>query len=186
MTITKSKQIISLALLLGFITLAHASLSLAAVDDEARAPELPAGCEQLAAPEGYKVSSHVYAVGVQIYRWNGSTWAFIGPEANLYASPNFRGHVGTHYSGPRWESNSGSIIAATAASAIPCTPDPTAIPWLRLTAESSVGPGIYEGVKYVQRINTNGGIRPTVPGTVVGQEARIPYTTEYYFYKEQD
>ena len=42
--------------------------------------------------------------------------------------------------------------------------------------------GILDGVTYIQRINTVGGIRPA-PGTVVGEEARIPYTTEYYFYK---
>jgi hypothetical protein len=39
-------------------------------------------------------------------------------------------------------------------------------------------------VTFIQRINTAGGIRPTTPGTTVGDEVRIPYTTEYYFYKE--
>jgi hypothetical protein len=45
-------------------------------------------------------------------------------------------------------------------------------------------PGILDGVTFIQRINTAGGIRPTTPGTTVGDEVRIPYTTEYYFYKE--
>jgi hypothetical protein len=156
------------------------------LDNTDRQPVLPAGCEQLAPPEGNKVAFHVYAVGVQIYRWDGATWAFIAPEAGLFASRNFRGLVGTHYAGPTWETNSGSLVVSSGTTAIPCTPDPTAVPWLRLTAISSDGPGILKGVTYIQRINTVGGVRPTEPGTVIGQEARIPYTTEYYFYKAEN
>ena len=186
MNIIKIKRSVWLAILLGIIGLGHGSLSIALAEAADRnEPELPAACSQLAVPEGHKVARHVYALGVQIYTWNGTAWAFVGPEANLYASANLRGQVGTHYVGPTWESNSGSLVVASGATAIPCTPDPTAIPWLRLAAVSSSGPGIFDGVTYVQRVNTKGGLRPTVPGTVIGQEARIPYTTEYYFYKEQ-
>ena len=184
MNIMKTKQIIGLAFVLGAIALGHAMATLATAQDVIPAPVLPAGCELLVAPEGHEVASRVYAVGVQIYRWNGSSWAFVAPEAGLFASKNYRGLIGTHYGGPTWESVSESMVASSATTAIPCTPDPTAIPWLRLTALSSSGPGIFEGVSYIQRVNTVGGIRPVEPGTVVGQEARIPYTTEYYFYKE--
>lgn len=187
MNIMRTKQIVALALLLGVITLGHASVTLAvSIDDSLQAPELPAGCEQLAPPAGNVLAYRVYAVGVQIYRWNGSAWGFVAPEAGLFANKNYRGLVGTHYAGPKWESNSGSLVESSGTTAIPCTPDPTAIPWLRLTAISSNGPGIFDGVTYIQRVNTVGGIRPTEPGTVVGQEARIPYTTEYYFYKLED
>ena len=183
MNIMKFKQIIALAIMLSVVTLGHASVTLAvSVDGSIPAPVLPAGCEALAAPAGHEVAFRVYAVGVQIYRWNGTSWALVAPEANLFASPNYRGLVGTHYGGPTWESNSGSMVVSSATTAVPCTPDPTAIPWLRLTATSSNGPGVLDGVKYIQRVNTVGGLRPA-PGTTVGQEARIPYTTEYYFYK---
>jgi hypothetical protein len=184
MFIMKTKQIIGLVMVLGVIAFGHAMATFAAAQDGGQpAPALPAGCEQLAAPEGHQVAYRVYAVGVQIYRWNGSAWAFVAPEAGLFASKNYRGVVGTHYGGPTWESNSGSMVASLGTTAIPCTPDPTAIPWLRLTAISSNGPGIFDGVTYIQRVNTVGGIRPTEPGTI-NQEVRIPYTTEYYFYKE--
>jgi hypothetical protein len=184
MYIMKIKQIIVLTAMLAIIAISHASATVsAAIDDDARAPELPAGCEQIAVPDGHEVAFHVYALGVQVYRWNGTAWAFVGPEADLFASHRFRGKVGTHYGGPTWESNSGSLVIAT--TPVPCTPDPTAIPWLRLTAASSHGPGIFDGVTYIQRINTVGGLRPTAPGTVLDQEARVPYTTEYYFYKER-
>ena len=184
MYIMKTKQIIGTAALLAVIAFSHVSITLAlSLDDANQAPVLPAGCEQLAPPAGHQVAYRVFAVGVQIYRWSGTSWDFVAPEANLFANANFRGLVGSHYGGPTWETNSGSLVVSAGTTAIPCTPDPTAIPWLRLTAVSSSGPGILDGVTYIQRTNTVGGIRPAA-GTVVGQEARIPYTTEYYFYKE--
>jgi hypothetical protein len=183
MNIMNTKQIIATALLV-VTALGHASVSFAlSIDDSIQPPALPAGCEQLAAPAGNEVAFRVYAVGVQIYRWTGTAWGFVAPEAVLFASENYRGQVGSHYGGPTWESNSGSLVASSATTAIPCTPDPTAIPWLRLTAISSTGPGVFDGVTYIQRINTVGGLKPATSGTTVGEVARIPYTTEYYFYK---
>ncbi len=187
MNIINTKQIIRIALMIGVVAVGHAAASFAIAQEVgAAAPELPVGCEQLAAPEGHRVALSVYAVGVQIYRWNGTTWAFVAPEAGLFANKNYRGLIGTHYGGPTWESNSGSLVISSGTTAVPCTPDPTAVPWLRLTAVSSSGPGIFDGVTYIQRVNTVGGVRPAEPGIEIGQEARVPYTTEYYFYKQVD
>lgn len=184
MNIMKIKQVIGLGVMLGVIALGHGSVTFAvALDDYNQVPVLPAGCEQLAVPAGNHVAYRVYAVGVQVYLWNGTAWAFVGPEAGLFANKNYRGLVGSHYGGPTWETNSGSLVVSSGTTAVPCTPDPTAIPWLRLTAVSSSGPGIFDEVTYIQRVNTIGGVRPAEAGTEVGQEARIPYTTEYYFYK---
>jgi hypothetical protein len=130
---------------------------------------------------GNKVAFHVYASGVQVYRWTGTNWAFVGPVANLFADHNYRGQVGTHYAGPTWESNSGSKVVARRLEG--CSPDPSAIPWLLLETVSSDGPGIFNGVTYVQRVNTRGGLAPTTPGSFAGEEAKVPYTTEYYFYR---
>lgn len=179
MHITKLKRIIAHALLLAVVGLASAPATLAS--DDNRAPELPAGCEHLQVPEGNKVSFHVYATGVQVYRWSGTAWDFDGPVASLFAADNYRGLVGTHYRGPTWESNSGSMVVGKGA--VPCTPDPSAIPWLRLEAASTDGNGIFSRVTYIQRVNTTGGLRPTAPGSTVGEEKRVPYTTEYYFYR---
>lgn len=147
-----------------------------------RAPVLPAGCEKLVAPPaGSTLAFHAYARGVQIYRWNGTTWAFVAPRADLFADANERGRIGTHYAGPKWESVSGSIVAASAVDR--CTPDASAIPWLRLAATSAEGPGIFARVATVQRVNTVGGTVPAVSGTFVGEEAEVPYTAEYYFWR---
>jgi hypothetical protein len=145
-----------------------------------RAPDL-GDCEELTVPAGNKVSHVLYADGVQIYRWTGTSWAFVAPEAELYANAGYTGNVGFHYGGPTWESNSGSKVVGTVLER--CTPDPTAIPWLLLKAVSSKGPGIFQKVTYIQRVNTVGGIAPAAPGNAVGDEVRVPYTTLYYFYR---
>ena len=146
-----------------------------------RAPGLPTNCASIEVPEGNKVDFHVYAVGVQIYRWDGSAWAFVAPAAVLYANAEQDGEVGTHYAGPTWESNSGSKVVGRRIAG--CAPDATAIPWLLLQTVTAEGPGIFHRVTYVQRVNTAGGLAPAAPGTVTGAVQQVPYTAEYFFYR---
>jgi hypothetical protein len=146
-----------------------------------RAVDLGA-CAYLGAPEGSKLVSRVYAKGVQIYHWTGTGWSFDGPSAVLSADPMGRSVVGTHYAGPTWESNSGGKVVGTLRDK--CTTNPDAVPWLSLDAVST-GPGIFHRVKFIQRVNTVGGIAPSNPGSTPGEEARVPYTTEYLFYRTQ-
>ena len=151
--------------------------------DDNRAPELIV-CSDLRVPAGNKVISHLYAKGVQIYRWDGSAWVFVAPVATLFADANYHGQVGIHYRGPTWEHNSGSIVKA--GNPLPCIADPTAIPWLRLDAVSTSGPGIFSSVTFVQRVNTTGGLKPATPGSFEGESVEVPYTAEYYFYRADD
>jgi hypothetical protein len=92
--------------------------------------------------------------------------------------------VGTHFAGPTWESNSGSKVVGQRLAA--CTPDPNSIPWLLLAAASTRGPGVFDGVTFVQRVNTVGGKAPSAPGANVGDEVQVPYTAEYSFYSDSD
>jgi hypothetical protein len=134
--------------------------------------------------EGHRVSSVAYAEGVQIYRWNGTAWVFVAPEAFLYSGDDEDAEVvGTHYAGPTWESNSGSYVVAALVDKV--TPDPTAIPWLLLKAKTSSGPGIFNNVTFIQRLFTTGGLMPSEPGEEIGEEMRVPYTAWYFFYKKQ-
>jgi hypothetical protein len=146
-----------------------------------RAPDLPPVCARIEVPGGNKVCFHAYAAGVQIYRWDGSAWAFVAPAAVLYANAGYNEEVGTHYAGPTWESNSGSKVVARRIDG--CTPDATAIPWLLLQTVTAQGPGIFHRVTYVQRVNTVGGLAPVAPGSFVGEEAQVPYAAEYVFYR---
>jgi hypothetical protein len=145
-----------------------------------RAPEL-GGCQKLQAPAGSKLAYHVYASGVQIYQWNGAAWSLLGPSATLSADPEGNSTVGTHYAGPTWESNSGSKVVGAVVDR--CTASPNAVPWLLLRAVSSEGPGVLRGVTSIQRVNTVGGNPPSTPGLVIGEEARVQYAAEYFFYR---
>jgi hypothetical protein len=150
--------------------------------EDARSPELPLPlCEDIQPPAGHRVSFRAYAIGVQIYVWSGTEWVFKAPEAVLYAEPNLQGEIGIHYAGPRWEANDGSVVAGS--SPVRCFPDETAIPWLRLNATPLSSHGLFSGVTYIQRVNTTGGLAPAFAGSAIGEEARISYTAEYYFYR---
>jgi hypothetical protein len=146
-------------------------------------PELPPQCSSIQVEEGNKLAFHVYARGVQIYRWNGQSWDFVAPRATLYAEDQYFGEVGTHYAGPKWESKSGSIVEGRRVQGTGCTPDPSAIAWLLLSKYDTSGAGVFASVTFVQRVNTTGGLAPTVFGTFVGEVKEVPYTAEYYFYK---
>jgi hypothetical protein len=64
-----------------------------------------------------------------------------------------------------------------------CTPDSTAIAWLLLQSTETSGPGIFDGITFIQRVNTVGGVPPSDPGTSVGELKEVNYTAEYYFYR---
>ena len=140
-------------------------------------------CDSVQVDAGNTLALRVYALGVQVYKWNGVSWVFVEPVATLFANSRYQGEVGTHYVGPTWESNSGSKVVAARVPGTGCTPDSTAIPWLKLQKVTADGPGIFGSVTFIQRVNTTGGIAPAAPGTSIGEVKEVPYTAEYYFYR---
>ena len=161
----------ALALLLG------GGLAALAAGNDNRAPEVP---DDIVVPAGNKVHFHGFGVGVQIYTWNGTSWGTAVPEATLF---NANSIVAIHFAGPTWQSNSGStVVGALPPKAV--TVDPNAIPWLRLDAKSPEGPGIFANTTFIQRVNTAGGKAPSTDGAFVGQVARVPYTADYFFYRQ--
>ncbi len=149
-------------------------------DQAFRAAEL-GSCTNLLPPAGSRLSFHTYAKGDQIYRWNGTSWGFVAPSALLYADAGFTGVVGDHYAGPSWRSNSGSLVVGAVLDR--CDSPSGSIQWLILRAVSAEGPGIFAGTTRIQRVNTTGGTAPATAGSFIGQEIRVPYTAEYFFYK---
>ena len=148
-----------------------------------RTPNL-GSCQNLRVEAGNRVALHAYAEGVQIYRWSGTSWVFVAPEAQLFPDDDAQTPAfGIHYARPTWESASGSTVRGTVIDR--CTSDPSAIPWLLLGVVASDGPGIFADTTFIQRLNTTGGNAPSVSGSFVGEEARVPYTADYYFYKAQ-
>jgi hypothetical protein len=180
----KIKSPIALVVLLGATGLATASMMTPRAVDNDQTLVLPSPlCDGVQVPAGNKVSFHVYARGVQIYRWDGTAWVLVAPSATLFANADYTAQVGIHYAGPTWESNSGSLVRATRITG--CTPDPTAIAWLRLQSVTTSGPGVFGSVTWIQRVNTQGGLAPASPGDSIGASVEVPYTAEYYFYREE-
>lgn len=179
------KGALRLLVLLTVVGLALQPTSIARADNT-NGPELPAQCGSIQVPAGHKQSFHVFARGVQVYIWNGSSWSFDAPRAGLFAEANFFGEVGTHYRGPNWESKSGSRVKAVRVPDTGCTPDPSAIAWLLLVSTETNGPGIFNRTTYIQRVNTTGGLTPTDPGLSIGEVKEVPYTAEYYFYRAEN
>jgi hypothetical protein len=179
------KSIAVIGLLLSFVSAGVASAY------DRRAPDVP---YSLQVPAGGKVSFHAYAIGVQIYTATPSladptklVWTFTGPEAVLLDADGVV--VGSHYAyagptRPAWRSESGSLVVG-ARTVPPVTVDADSIPWLVLDAVLTEGPGIFKRTTHIQRVNTVGGLAPVVPPVQLGQEVRVPYTAEYYFYRTQ-
>jgi len=160
----------SLALLL-----AGGFTALAGTDN--RAPEVPV---DIAVSSTNKVHFHGFAIGFQIYTWNGSSWGPAVPMATLFDDEG--NIVATHFAGPRWKSNSGSIVLGAVVQPT-VTVDTNSIPWVRLRAVTAEGPGIFADTTFIQRVNTAGGKAPLVDGAFVGQVAQVPYIADYFFYR---
>lgn len=177
-----TKRIIGLVISLAIFVIGSAASPFVRGGEPSDSPTLPSPlCDDVNTPAGNDAFFHVYARGLQIYRWTGTAWA-VTPSATLYSDAGYHGQVGTHYAGPTWESNSGSFVKA--ARRKDCTPDSNSIPWLLLQATSTSGPGVFSAVTYVQRVNTTGGLAPTTPGSYINESVEVPYTAEYYFYRE--
>jgi hypothetical protein len=130
----------------------------------------------------------VQATGVQIYECTSSSddperfeWKFKAPEALLRdrAGNTF----GRHYAGPTWEADDGSKVVGEV-KARDDGPDANAIPWLLLSATSTSGQGALGRTESIQRLHTSGGRAPTggCDQRVIGEEVRVPYKADYYFY----
>jgi hypothetical protein len=177
-------RVIQLLVLIAVVVLALKPATATAFDNN-NGPDLPSGCSSIAVDEGHKLIFHVYAKGVQVYKWNGTSWVFDQPRASLFAEGNFFGEVGSHYKGPNWESKSGSRVTAQRVTDTGCAPDSSAIAWLLLKSTETTGPGIFKDVTFIQRTNTTGGLAPADPG-LLNEVKEVPYTAEYYFYRAEN
>jgi len=126
--------------------------------------------------------------GVQIYECRQSpqgaphfAWTLQAPAADL--ADRSGKDVGRHYEGPTWEANDGSKVVGELVARDP-GPVPSAVPWLLLRATSTAGKGMFAKVRFIQRLNTVGGLPPQggCDSAHVGQRTRVAYSADYYFY----
>jgi hypothetical protein len=159
------------------LTLAAISLAITAVPSLAAKPEhIPL---ELQVPDGHRLVLSALGRGVQIYDCPAGAWVLREPAAAILRGGRT---VALHYAGPTWQSvKDGSKVVATGARVVVAAPHPERdIPWLRLET-TGTGPGLFEQVDYVQRLETRGGVTPT-GACQAGASVAVPYTATYNFW----
>ncbi len=133
-------------------------------------------------------TTHVVAAlkasGTQIYVCKRDAnqqlaWVFKAPSADLYDASGQL--VVKHSAGPTWQATDGSKITGKVLQQAPNPDQSDSIPLLLLQATNAGGAGLLATVRYVQRLETQGGLAPGGPCTQEGEEGRSPYLAEYLF-----
>jgi hypothetical protein len=180
MALPRSRRLLAAA-----VIAAAAALSPQAANAGPPAPTVP---PEIAVEDGHKLLLVGLAVGVQLYKCNatanGYRWSFAGPRAELYDDNGKL--ITTHFGGPTWQATDGSRTVGTLVRPAPV--DPTAIPWLLLSAKGTAGADgdRLAGTTFIQRIATTGGLIPPAGECnteTAGDENEVPYTADYYFWK---
>ena len=108
-------------------------------------------------------------------------WVFVGPAAQL---KDASGKVVGKYYGPpaTWEANDGSKVSGKQLAVAPNQPG--SIPLQLVKADPAVGAGAMQGVSYIQRLKTVGGVAPSAACTTAtkGSKQVVAYSADYVFY----
>jgi Protein of unknown function (DUF3455) len=151
---------------------------------EDNGPKIP---DNLKIPEGNVLLFKTQAEGVQLYvseEVDGKLiWKFKAPLAFLSQDGK---KMGYHYAGPTWEAGDGSKVqidkSQEPAKAKPADPKRD-VPWLRIKVKPTGGiKGKFSPVTYILRLETEGGVAPSVKAARAGMEVGIPYKATYYFF----
>ena len=173
-------------------------------------PPLPPGLAPV--PAGNKLFLGTHAVGTQNYVCKpsgaGVAYVLFTPQATLFSEDG--GQVITHYNSPNpFEPNTDPKVVADGAIRVTWQDKDSSIVWARLhQPNGSVTvdrdavawllldmTGVQEGptggdkltkTTFIQRLNTTGGLAPSTGCsslTDVGNQAFVPYTADYFFYK---
>jgi hypothetical protein len=125
-----------------------------------------------------KIVAALRGVGKQVYECNSTGgYTLREPVAVLYGPRGVPAAI--HGLGPFWANLDGSKVVGTSPVSAPSPGGPSNIPWLLVTAASNAGPGVFSNVKFIQRLDTRGGVAPTTRCT--GPVA-VDYSADYVFW----
>lgn len=151
-----------------------------------KAPDTPAA---VTVPAGHKLTMTTVGTGDITYECRvkanmpgAHEWVFVAPDAVL---TDMKGAtVGKYYGGPTWESKDGSKVTGKQLAVSP-SPTPGSIPLQLVQANPATGNGVMNGVTYIQRLNTKGGVAPAdvCDASTVGSKKVVKYQSDYLFYK---
>lgn len=107
-------------------------------------------------------------------------WVFVAPVATLYGAD--KSTVGKYYGGPTWEAADGSKVSGKQLAVAPAGPGN--IPLQLVKTDPAMGAGAMQGLSYIQRLNTRGGVAPamTCDAAAKGQRQQVKYAADYAFY----
>ncbi len=140
-------------------------------------------------PTGNTVAMETTGVGEITYQCSAKKdmagqfeWVFVGPDAALMDRSGKT--VGKYYGPPAtWESMDGSKLTATQLAVAPAGTGN--IPSQLVKANPAMGSGMMNGVTYIQRVATKGGVAPDEPCSdkIIGSKRVVKYSADYIFYK---
>ncbi|MGJ7493915.1 DUF3455 domain-containing protein [Variovorax sp. RT4R15] len=140
-------------------------------------------------PAGHMVAMETVGAGDITYECRAKAnmpgeyeWFFVGPDAKLMDRKGAQ--VGKYYGPPAtWESMDGSKVTAVQ---VAVAPNGTGnIPYQLVKANPAMGAGRMQGVSYIQRVATQGGVAPAAPcaAASMGQKQVVKYQADYIFYR---
>jgi Protein of unknown function (DUF3455) len=177
-----SLGIVSLAALLGACAMGSGGMQAKAFDQSV----LPTAVQ---VPAGHKVAMETVGTGLITYECRTKAnmadayeWAFVGPDAKLLDRSGKE--VGKYFGPPAtWQSNDGSKITATQLAVAPAQPG--AIPLQLVKANAAMGAGAMQGVAYIQRVATQGGVAPAraCDAAALRSKETVKYQADYIFWR---
>jgi Protein of unknown function (DUF3455) len=173
-----------------FIGVACAAL-LAACGSAPMAPSFSQGNlpDAVKVPAGHAVALETVGVGQITYECREKTamagafeWVFVGPKAVLN---NRAGASIGKYHGPpaSWEHKDGSKITGAQVAVSPATAG--SIPLQLVKANPATGAGAMQGISYIQRVATQGGVAPASACSAdsKGKQELVNYKADYIFWR---
>jgi len=171
---------------------ASAAIALSACATGMGTPAMPFSQAGLPAavqvPAGHKVAMETVGVGQITYECRakkdmaGHEWVFVGPDARLMDRQGQP--VGRYYGPPAtWESRDGSKLTGAQLAVAPAAAG--AIPLQLVKANPAMGMGAMQGVTYIQRVATQGGIAPALlcDASQMGRKEVVNYQADYILWK---
>lgn len=140
-------------------------------------------------PAGHVVAMETVAAGDILYQCRAKKemagqfeWVFVGPDAGLKDRSGKA--VGKYYGPPAtWESMDGSKVTGAQVAVAPAGTG--SIPLQLVKANPAIGMGAMQGVSYIQRVNTQGGVAPAsmCGAATLDQKQTVTYTADYIFWR---
>ena len=140
-------------------------------------------------PAGHMVAMETVGAGDITYECRAKAnmagqfeWVFVGPDAKLMDRKGAQ--IGRYFGPPAtWENKDGSKVTGAQLAVSPATPG--SIPLQLVKANPAMGAGAMQGVTYIQRVATQGGVAPAsvCAATSVGQKQVVKYQADYIFWR---